>query len=379
MPSPLDTVHSVDALFRAIEHTRASLEQPMEPVCSLIDRLYQQAKAAHQSAQFSKDRCMTDNPTDSKGSGPAYKIGAVSRLTGIAPVTLRAWERRYGVVKPERNEGSNRLYSKDDIARLALIKRLVDEGNAVGTVANLPLDQLQERLELCLSRGLPGPASEPERLRVAVLGDALAARILQPAGVLPGLEVVAVERDRQAFLNAIGKHHPDVVLLEIPTVHESTLHEVDELLHRSGARRVLVIYGFGTERAVARLDTAQITPLRAPVGIPELRQLCLGASPRTSPPAAEPAAAPTIPRRRYDTQHLIRIATASTAVHCECPHHLVDLVFNLVAFETYSAECVNTSPEDAVLHRRLHASTAQARAMIEEALAWVVEAEGMQP
>ena len=50
----------------------------------------------------------------------------------------------------------------------------------------------------------------------------------------------------------------------------------------------------------------------------------------------------------------------------------------LVAFESYSAECENRSSEDAALHAYLHATTAQARAMLEDALTRVVEAEGIE-
>ena len=85
--------------------------------------------------------------TSSTRVDPAYRIGAVSRLTGIAADTLRVWERRYGVVEPRRSEKGGRLYTKDDIGRLALIKRLVDAGHAIGSIANLSLDQLEERLE----------------------------------------------------------------------------------------------------------------------------------------------------------------------------------------------------------------------------------------
>ncbi len=38
-----------------------------------------------------------------------YKIGAVSRLTGINPVTIRMWETRYGAVKPVRTDGKQRM------------------------------------------------------------------------------------------------------------------------------------------------------------------------------------------------------------------------------------------------------------------------------
>jgi len=65
-------------------------------------------------------------------------------------------------------------------------------------------------------------------------------------------------------------------------------------------------------------------------------------------------------------------------VRCECPHHLVQLVSNLAAFETYSQECENRNADDAALHAFLHAATAHARATLESALARVIEAEGIE-
>ena len=55
-----------------------------------------------------------------------YRIGAVAKLTGISPDALRIWERRYGCIVPLRSPGGGRLYSADDIARLQLMKLLVD-------------------------------------------------------------------------------------------------------------------------------------------------------------------------------------------------------------------------------------------------------------
>jgi len=74
-----------------------------------------------------------------------YRIGAVSRMTGISPDALRIWERRYTAVSPQRSPGGGRLYSSQDVARLRLMKRLVDAGDAIGAVANLDLDTLQGR------------------------------------------------------------------------------------------------------------------------------------------------------------------------------------------------------------------------------------------
>jgi DNA-binding transcriptional MerR regulator len=45
----------------------------------------------------------------------AYSIGEFARLSGITATTLRAWQRRYGLLKPERTEGGHRLYSEEDV------------------------------------------------------------------------------------------------------------------------------------------------------------------------------------------------------------------------------------------------------------------------
>ena len=51
-----------------------------------------------------------------------YKIGAVSKITGIGTETLRAWERRYQAVVPGRSESGDRVYSSDDLNKLFLLK-----------------------------------------------------------------------------------------------------------------------------------------------------------------------------------------------------------------------------------------------------------------
>jgi DNA-binding transcriptional MerR regulator/methylmalonyl-CoA mutase cobalamin-binding subunit len=73
---------------------------------------------------------------------PRYPIRAVSKLTGISVDTLRAWERRYGVVAPERDE-RGRMYSEGDVERLRLLRVAVEHGHAIGRVAPLATDELR--------------------------------------------------------------------------------------------------------------------------------------------------------------------------------------------------------------------------------------------
>ena len=56
------------------------------------------------------------------------RIGELSRRTGVNPDLLRAWERRYRLLKPRRTSGGTRLYSATDETRVRLMRRYVDEG-----------------------------------------------------------------------------------------------------------------------------------------------------------------------------------------------------------------------------------------------------------
>ena len=66
-----------------------------------------------------------------------YSIGAVSRMVGVPPATLRTWEERYALVQPVRSAGGHRLYSRQDVERLRFVAGLVREGNSPGDAHRL--------------------------------------------------------------------------------------------------------------------------------------------------------------------------------------------------------------------------------------------------
>lgn len=65
---------------------------------------------------------------EQSASQPIYSIGAVARMLGVEPATLRAWEDRYGVVVPARSHGSHRLYSRDQVEQLRFVLRSMEDG-----------------------------------------------------------------------------------------------------------------------------------------------------------------------------------------------------------------------------------------------------------
>lgn len=94
-------------------------------------------------------------------AAPQYKIGVVSRLTGLSADVVRVWERRYKAISPQRSGGGSRLYSDAEIARLRKLRQAVELGHAIGQVAKLPdneLDTLASHQRASLSVG-PEPAN----------------------------------------------------------------------------------------------------------------------------------------------------------------------------------------------------------------------------
>src|ERR1700753_4069767 len=71
-----------------------------------------------------------------------YRIGAVTRLTGLSADVVRVWERRYGAIRPVRSEAGTRLYSDADVARLRRLRQAVEKGHSIGQAARLSEDEL---------------------------------------------------------------------------------------------------------------------------------------------------------------------------------------------------------------------------------------------
>ncbi len=71
-----------------------------------------------------------------------YKIGTVSAQTGLSAHVIRVWERRYQAITPARTPKGGRLFSENDVAKLRLLKQLVDSGLAISSVARLTSDEL---------------------------------------------------------------------------------------------------------------------------------------------------------------------------------------------------------------------------------------------
>ena len=314
----------------------------------------------------------------STNTDPGYSIGVVSKLTGIHPETLRMWERRYQVVRPGRSEGRSRRYSDDDIRRLSLIKTLVDAGHQISTIAPMAMAQLQKRLNATSPQALRPAARATGPCRIILVGSALPAKLAAARSEASNLRVVATFDSEDRMRQEKTLPETDALVVEYATVQSETVGNVRRLLALCGARKAVITYGFAPRQALHQLESAGVSCLRAPASIADIQSACGGV--RESHPAFPPAVTSmeeAIPPKQLTPQQLARISVQVPVIACECPHHLVDLISSLSAFETYSLECQNKNPEDAEIHSFLYVKAAHARAALETALVRVAEFEGI--
>jgi DNA-binding transcriptional MerR regulator len=92
------------------------------------------------------------------------RIGELSRRTGVSPELLRAWEHRYGLLRPLRSEGGFRLYSLQDERRIAAMRSHLERGLSAAEAARLTIDE----------EDAPAPAAETPALERSA-GDLRAA------------------------------------------------------------------------------------------------------------------------------------------------------------------------------------------------------------
>jgi DNA-binding transcriptional MerR regulator len=327
------------------------------------------------------------NPVSSEQ--PRYRSGAVARMVRIPVATLRIWERRYQVVGPALTPSGHRLYSGADVERLLVIKQLVDQGHAIGSLASLAMPSLLEIADARAVLSAPADTSPPVRTRAALIGLGLPRRL----GAI-AVQRVAVWADLAAADQWTASQPVDaeplraeLLVAELATLQPESANRLLALMRQLGAEHAVVVYAFGPDVVAERLRRAGCSLHRAPMDDAALRALvstlCAATTglPRVM---ASGSGAPVplggagqVPPRRFDDDTLVQLAAASGTMACECPRHVAELISQLASFEQYSQECLHRSSEDAHLHAHLASVSGSARALFERALEMVAEHEGI--
>jgi DNA-binding transcriptional MerR regulator len=163
---------------------------------------------------------------------PLFSIGAVARMLDLSAATIRTWETRYGDLVPQRSEGGQRLYSRDQVEQLRFVKEQVADGRRPGEAHRLLAERVARgdsfggtRLKVLLAESRLGAANGLRELlgadafEVVLASDsATAERVFQELG--PTVVVVdAEDRDFEELaerIRAAGVKVLPIELLERP-------------------------------------------------------------------------------------------------------------------------------------------------------------------
>lgn len=128
-------------------------------------------------------------------------IAAVERETRLSKDVLRVWEKRYGFPAPERDANGERCYPREQVERLRLMKRLMDQGLRPGRLAQLPAAQLAA---LLARPPAPDRQDRPDGQDRAPLDELLATLERDPAALQDALQQHLVRQGLDRFVEAIA-------------------------------------------------------------------------------------------------------------------------------------------------------------------------------
>ena len=315
-----------------------------------------------------------------------YRSGVAARLTGIPVQTLRVWERRYGLTDAKRPGSRQRLYSPQDIERLACIKQLVDLGHPIGSLAGLELPALASMQSshgalAAGARRTQQPANAA-LLRLGFVGQSLQQVCLDPAAGSRS-QYESVRAHSLASIRDAGSGQAlslDVLFVELPSLLDVSLEALFDFVETTPVSHLLVFYRFAPSALIRKLRARGYSVMRMPPDHSELSEACdrfLRQVLAAGSALAMPAAASEAKAHRYATDELLRLTSIQSSVFCECPRQLAQLLLSIGSFEDYSAQCANRDSHDALIHRRLQADAASVRMRLEESLSRLLAYEGI--
>jgi MerR family transcriptional regulator, light-induced transcriptional regulator len=351
-----------------------------------------------ESSDEPADAGQTDSPRAQVHRG--HRSAAVAQMLRMPVATLRVWERRYGVSQPALTPSGHRLYSADDVRRLAVIKQLSDRGHAIGSLASLSMLELQQvantHTDVLAASGVDASravaqahestlATAPRAWRVLVVGSALAARLKRPT-LLRWLDrPVQLMEPCEDFTSAnlaLQEQEVDSALLYVPQLPEDWLQRLQAEAPALSAAPKAVLFRFASEKICAAVSSDGTALLQEPqndTALGHWLNLVLRQAPAPKEPRGQQAARAngSAPPRRWDDDALVKFAGLSSTIACECPRHVAELLLQLSHFESYSAQCRHQNVPDAELHVFLQQVAATSRARFEDALERIALHEGL--
>lgn len=311
-----------------------------------------------------------------------HEIGAVAKITGLTIHNLRVWERRHNAVIPERSNDGRRLYSDQDIDRLILLKRCVDHGDRIGTIAKLDQDDLRSRAEKFDERTQHREAAQPatSALSLGLAGMPLFRKTLEKDALRSNGAIsirfgVSAVRD---IATAYQQQAVDCVVVELSNITNELADQLIKLVHSIQGTPIIALHHFSRSDIRAELEACNIWPINSNVSSEAIFETAA----KRSRAALHPT--PSLseinepnPKALLNPMQLSVLHTLDSSIPCECPKHLSRIISSLQAFEEYSGNCEITNETEGKLHAEASHTTAHARHALERLLLKILQADGV--
>ncbi|ARN75151.1 MerR family transcriptional regulator [Oceanicoccus sagamiensis] len=300
----------------------------------------------------------------------SYSIGVVSRLTGISAHCLRMWERRHGLGPSSRTAGGQREYSKVDLDHLSLIKQLLDQGMRIKDIAALP----QKTLSLMATQSANEDTELNQPFDTVVIGRAFSALFKKHRNRYPRLSIEFPSVSAEQWINTFTEPFAaKIVILQADTVNQQTLVKLKH--YKQQGCSIFLHHPALSDAIKEQLGREGIACIDSPINLELIDRLTARAQKEQTyisglfDSSREfnlplPASIP----HYFSDQALTEAAGINSAITCQCPSHLSELIRSLNAFEQYSQQCGAENWKQASVHACIYAYTAQARGLLEQAL-----------
>ena len=235
-------------------------------------------------------------------------------------------------------------------------------------------------------------------IELALVGEHYNAQIQENPQELSGIQVVWCGKTLDQLRAEADGVKPRVFVCDLRDLGDDPRGELDRLLGLGKIELVVVTYDFARRDLIQSLQSERVRLVQGPLSLSNLRAQMLNLiirdilgqeqeAPADQAPTPAPSGKSTpgvgaplssdaqVPPRQFSKGQLARLMEIASAVECECPNHLSRVVNSLLGFEDYSADCESINEADARVHRMLYTRTAQARAIMEDALKELMEHE----
>lgn len=301
---------------------------------------------------------MNHSNNSSEQQAGQFEVGAVSRMVGLSPNTLRTWERRSFIKAATRTESGRRRYTSSQVEHIALLKKLTEAGDSISSIAHLDLETLRQRTLEFQTRNTESSANHHRVINLLAIG----AKAQLWTSILPQNFRVTQERTV----------NPDLIVCELGNSMAECRQTLAVIRHEYPKVPVSIIYDFAPRGAISELSEKNIFLIHAPCS-PELLAHYVHAAIAGSNHQSTPsdATGQAYSKRLFTERQLAQIANSNPTIKCECPHHISALIASLVSFEKYCEHCEIEAPQDAEIHTHLGNEIARARGIVEEALLYL--------